>query len=118
MVLGKDGCCLLMRSLRLAIGCLVAVLGTICIAIAPTRAADQFREDAIKAAFLYRFTGYVEWPASSSTADRFTIAVIGGEAVATELGKILQGHDIAGRPARVQQIQSLKEVGDAQMLYI
>jgi len=94
------------------------MLATICIAVAPTRAADQFREDAIKAAFLYRFTGYVEWPGSASPADKFTIAVIGGESVATELGKILQGHDIGGRPARVQQIQSLKELGDAQMLYI
>jgi YfiR/HmsC-like len=80
--------------------------------------ADQYREDAIKAAFLYRFTGYIEWPSSASAPGQFTIAVLGGDAVAAELGKLLAGHEVKGLPAHVRQIHTTKELGDAQMFYI
>ena len=29
-------------------------------------AAESYSEDAVKAAFLYRFTGYVDWPAQAA----------------------------------------------------
>lgn len=106
-----------MRLLRRAavwIVSIVAMLG----AAMPLNAADQFREDAIKAAFLYRFTGYIEWPASMSEPEQFTIAVIGGDAVAAELAKLLPGRDVHGHPARVLRIDSLKQMGDARVLYI
>ena len=104
----------LTRAAGWLIGIMVMVLGT----SVPTNAADQFREDAIKAAFLYRFTGYIEWPASMPEPEQFSIAVIGGDAVAAELKKILPGHDVQGRPTRVLRIESLKQIGDARILYI
>ena len=35
------------------------------------RAAAAYSEDAVKAAYLYRFAGYVEWPEESSTGQPF-----------------------------------------------
>ncbi|HEU4601151.1 MAG TPA: YfiR family protein, partial [Steroidobacteraceae bacterium] len=97
---------------------IVYVLVALCATAVPAMAADQYREDAIKAAFLYRFTGYIEWPSNASAPGQFTIAVIGSTAVADELTKVLPGHDVKGMPARVKEIRSIKELGSAQMLYI
>jgi len=83
----------------------------------PARAAE-YSEDAVKAVFLYRFAGYVTWPASSASAPQFTIAVLGAENVAEQLRGLLPEHPIQGRAARVTTIRGLGQLGDAQMLYI
>jgi hypothetical protein len=94
------------------------LIATCLLLAASANAAEHYREDAVKAAFLYRFTGYVEWPHEREDARQFTIAVIGGGLVARELRKLLPGHSIKGHPARVVQIKSPREIGTAQMLYI
>jgi len=88
--------------------------------IPPTaaRAAAPYPEEAVKAIFLYRFAGYVTWPASTANTAQFTIAVLGAENVAEQLKEFLPEHPIQGRPARVATIQGLGQLGDAQMLYI
>jgi hypothetical protein len=104
---------------RAPISLWIACLLIACVGFAAaSQAAEQYREDAVKAAFLYRFTGYVEWPQESADSGQFTIAVIGGDSVARELDKLLPGHTIKGRPAKVVQIKSPKEIGAAQMLYV
>jgi len=85
---------------------------------APSLAAGVYSEDAVKAAFLYRFAGYVEWPATAASADSFTIAVLRADAVAEELERFLPGHQVGGRPVRVHVIKNIKELDDAQMLYV
>jgi hypothetical protein len=84
----------------------------------PAHAAAPYPEEAVKAIFLYRFAGYVTWPASTANAPQFTIAVLGAANVAEQLKEFLPAHPIQGRPARVATIQGLSQLGDAQMLYI
>lgn len=79
---------------------------------------EVYSENAVKAAFLYRFAGYITWPSEMPAATTFGIAVLGAEAVAQELERVLAGRTIAGRPARVQRIRSIRELDDAQMLYV
>jgi uncharacterized protein DUF4154 len=107
-----------MRTQRLTTGWVVCVLLAVCVAGRPANAAGQYREDAIKAAFLYRFTGYVDWPAGEGAREQFIIAVMGDDTVAAELAKLLPGHDVRGLPTAVRKIRSIKEIGNAQMLYI
>lgn len=81
--------------------------------------AEVYSEDAVKAAFLYRFAGYVTWPAQTiRDARSFTIAVLAADSVAQELERILAGRRVDGVPARVRRIESVRELGDAQVLYI
>jgi len=80
--------------------------------------AATYSEDAVKAVFLYRFTGYVQWPAPMANAAQFTIAVLGADDVAARLKEFLPEQRIQGKPARVTTIDALQEIGDAQMLYI
>ena len=105
------------RRLRLALtGLAVAcVMGT---AAWPAGAAESYSEDAVKAAFLYRFTGYVEWPAQALADTRFTIAVLNADGVAAELERLLQNRLIQSRAAQVRPIKTIKELDGAQMLYI
>jgi hypothetical protein len=85
---------------------------------APSWPADVYQEDAVKAAFLYRFTGYIEWPDSALQTTQFTIAVLDADAVAAELGRLLPDRQIHGLPARVRIIHSPAEIDGAQMLYV
>ena len=57
-------------------------------------------ESAVKAAFLYKFAGYVEWPAPPVPDAPFVIATLGADDVAGELTAILPGRAVGGRAAR------------------
>ena len=63
-------------------------------------ALSQATEPAVKAAFLYKFAGYVEWPAAAlpTPESPVVIAVAGADDVATELERLVPGRHINGRP--------------------
>lgn len=104
-------------ALRRVIDLLVVALVMLATPLAPVQAAAEYPEETVKAVFLYRFAGYVTWPASAN-ASQFTIAVLGAANVAEQLKAFLPEHPIQGKPARVETIQTLGQIGDAQMLYI
>src|ERR1700728_1304378 len=105
------------RRMRMALTGL-AVACTMGAAAWPAAAAESYSEDAVKAAFLYRFNGYVDWPSQATADTQFTIAVLDAEGVASELGRLLQNRQIQNRPAQVRSIKNLRELDGAQMLYI
>jgi len=81
-------------------------------------AADSVSEDSVKAAFLYRFTDYVEWPAPALQGTQFTIAVLDDPGVAADLEHIVAGHQVKGRTAQVKLIHRAKEAAAAQMVFL
>jgi hypothetical protein len=84
----------------------------------PLSAADSHSEDAVKAAYLYRFAGYVDWPEPGSANTLFIIDVIGSPGVARELRHLLTGHLINNRTAQVREISGMRGFGAAQMVYV
>lgn len=104
----------------LAFVCLAIVIGT---AARPSGA--QFGGDPgtlerrVKAAFLYKFTGYVTWPdATFAGADTsITIGVIGDDALAAELARVVSGRTVDGRPLAVKRLQGEPLTG-IHMLFI
>jgi hypothetical protein len=77
-----------------------------------------YSADRVKAAFLYHFSTYVNWPEPDSSNDEFTIAVLGADDIAAELTEFLPGRSIQGRPMNVRRIQSIDELGDEAVLFI
>lgn len=77
-----------------------------------------YSADRVKAAFLYHFSTYVNWPGSAVSDDVFTIAVLGAESVADELEEFLPGHTIQGRPMEVRRLRSLGDLDGDEVLYI
>jgi hypothetical protein len=102
---------------------LLCALVAIFAAAAPACAAAAYEapvhsEDSVKAAYLYRFTQYIEWPRSTESTEPFTIAVLNAPGVAEQLERILPDHPIKNAVARVRVITRISELGHAQMLYL
>jgi hypothetical protein len=85
-------------------------------AVEPPRPA--YSADDVKAAFLYRFGTYVEWPSSKAAADPITIAVLGAPSVAMLLTDYVPGRTIQGHPVQVRSITRIEDVRDAELLFI
>ncbi len=79
--------------------------------------AAVYSEDAVKAAFLYRFAAYVEWPAPE-VEQPFTIAIVGADSIAAQLTQLLAGKSIQGRPAQVSTTQSPEDLHGVRILYV
>lgn len=89
----------------LALPLLLAATGTAPPALAQA-AGSQALERRVKAAFLYKFLGYADFPPSAfaDAGAPLTIAVVGSDDMAAELGRIAAGRVIAGRPIAVRRV--------------
>ncbi|HET9576464.1 MAG TPA: YfiR family protein [Usitatibacter sp.] len=77
-------------------------------------------EAAVKAAFLYKFATYVEWPESAFPAPEspFVFGVAGSDDVAAELEKILPGRVIHNRPAAVRRLKEGEPIAGVHLLFV
>ena len=89
-------------------------------AVCGSATAQQAVYDAnqVKAAFLYHFGTYVQWPSAAPSTDAITIAVLDDAAVAAQLAQFLPGRRIQARPVEVRQIARIEDLGDAEVLFI
>jgi hypothetical protein len=79
--------------------------------------AETFSVDAVKAAFLYRFASYVEWPADSPEQP-FVIAVAGNEDVAQQLEELLPRVKVRGKAAQVRRVTRVADLDGTHILYV
>lgn len=102
---------------RIALTCLVIALQY---ALAPRSGAlpPSYPEASVKAVYLYRFAGYVEWPPEVLARPRFTVAVLNDDEVADALARVLPEHRIGGRPAEVRIAHRTEDLAEAQVVYI
>ena len=80
--------------------------------------AAVFSADAVKAAFLFRFASYVEWPAEAPSDGPFVFAVASGEEVAKHLEGILPKVTVRGRPAIVRRVTRTEDLDGVHILYV
>jgi len=83
----------------------------------PAMAATPFAQEAVEAAYLYRFAAYVEWPEFSGSDATFGIGVVDADGIASELEKLLPGLSIQGRPAQVVRVGSERDLAAVQILF-
>ena len=86
----------------------------------PAQADAQADEYRVKAAFLYKFGGYVEWPDRSfARADSpVAIGVMGADALADELVQIVAGRNVNGRPVRVRKLRPGDPIAGLHVLFV
>lgn len=77
-------------------------------------------EHRVKAAFLYQFAGYVEWPprAFLQPGTPITIGVVGAAPLAAELSHVTADRSIGGRPVTVRRIQPGESLAGVHILFI
>lgn len=99
---------------------LLAACALVLLPAAPGHAAEQAAsESAVKAAFLYKFASFVEWPPGTFRPDApLTIGVIGDEAVAADLEQIVAGRTFEGRPVSVRRLRDGDDAGAVQVLLV
>ncbi len=78
-------------------------------------------QQRVKAAFLFKFAAYVEWPPSvfSQPETPIVIGVAGADAIAQELEQVVVGRTVAGRPVIVRRLARGDSAGECcQILFI
>ena len=81
--------------------------------------APQASEDDVKAAYLYQFTKYIEWPAGSTVAnDSITMCVAGDAGVVGGLQKIAGDEARAGRKVVIRQDPDMARTGECRILFV
>jgi hypothetical protein len=76
-------------------------------------------EYAVKAAYLYKFTPFVEWPpaAFASATSPFTVCVLGADPFGASLDQVLAGRQVGERAVRVRRLQAVDQPEQCQILY-
>ena len=77
------------------------------VAMGGARAQTTTTEAIVKAAFLYKFAGYVEWPSSTFPAPDtpIVIGVSGADDVVGELERLVPGRNVNGRHVLVRRVR-------------
>jgi hypothetical protein len=95
--------------------CAIALCGT------SVHAAERTPlERSVKAAFLYKFAGYVEWPQLSPQQQGapIVIAVAGADDIMPELEQAIAGRTINERPIAVRRIAEGDSLAGVHILFI
>jgi hypothetical protein len=99
-------------------------LGILCylvvLAAWKTHAQPSTREYQIKAAFLFNFAQFVEWPtnAFATTNSPLVIGVLGENPFGGALEQTLKGEAIQGRQLTMKNSQSVEDLKDCQIIFI
>lgn len=101
------------RGLALMVVWLLAAVGTSAQSSSPT-------EYEVKAAFLYNFGKFVEWPADDSAGadDTFDICVLGRDPFGDVLDETVEGKSLRGRKLVVRRIGQTAEGLNCHILFI
>jgi hypothetical protein len=76
-------------------------------------------EVQVKAAYLYKFAGFVEWPAAAFARpdSPFVIGVAGNDELAAQLEQVVNGRSVAGHPLAVRRVHRGEALAGLHVLY-
>lgn len=81
------------------------------------QAMDEYQ---VKAAFLYNFAKFVEWPAEEfkTPKDPIQVCVLGHNPFGTSLQDLIRGKTIEGRGFAFRQVVNAEQAGACQILFV
>jgi hypothetical protein len=94
------------------------VLGLLCHgAPAGGQSIDEYQA---KAAFLFNFVKFVDWPSAvfKSETDPIRICVLGQNPFGASLDNVLRGRDVAGRPLIALQVSNVRQAVACQIVFV
>lgn len=103
-----------LRALVLTLACLLVP------ASAAAQSDARAAEVRIKAAFLYKFCDFVEWPPGAFDAPdgAFSIGVLGADALAEELAAVVAQRSVRGRPVVVRKLRHGAPLAGLHLLFV
>jgi hypothetical protein len=99
---------------------LAALLAASGVPVCEAQSGPQNAEYSVKAAFLYKFCGYVEWPARAFARpdDALVIGVAAADALAEELSRIVVGRTVNGHPVTVRKLKPGDTVAGLHVVFV
>jgi hypothetical protein len=107
---------MMLRSLRVTALLLVMLI----LMASPSRCQTQgHSEYQVKAAFLYNFVKFVEWPAGSGKqTGPIALCVLGKDPFDGELARAVDGKSLDGRPLTIRRINDAAAAQSCQVLFV
>ncbi len=83
-------------------------------------AEEAIAERRVKAAYLYRFAGYTEWPddAFARPDSPLVIAVWGNDEMADDLARLVANRTVEGRHCEVRKVQNADQLAGVHLLFV
>jgi hypothetical protein len=108
---------------RLLASCCIGYLFVLAAWSAPSPSTDESQphpEQGVKAAFLYKFLSYVEWPQGTfaDPASPFVIGVLGADDIFEPLRELVDGRTVAERPIQVRKLRPGAALDGLHMLFV
>jgi hypothetical protein len=107
------------------LGWLSLALGVLASLLVPLRrdahaATPRSPEHQIKAAFLFNFAQFVDWPTNALPKPQspLVIGVLGADPFGVALDEIVRGETIKGHPLVIQRYRQVEDVGACHILFI
>ena len=72
----------------------------------------------VKAAYLYKFGAFVQWPAIAPQSDTFSICVLGHDSFGSVLDSTINGESVNGKKLVAVRVSSTREAAQCRILYI
>jgi hypothetical protein len=83
-------------------------------------AAPAAREYEVKAAFLFNFAQYIEWPANAfqTPTAPLIIGILGDDPFGGELDRIVRGETIKNRPITIHRSRQVENLKHCHMVFV
>jgi len=112
----------LSRALTRRLLCILAI-GAMALIFPGRRATAQESgptEYQLKAAFLFNFAKFIDWPPSSFATPQsaFSICILGSDPFGTAIDETLRGQSIGGRAVTVQRLRDATQLRRCQVAFI
>ena len=99
-------------------GIYIKIILLVCLpAFSATQRAPEFQ---VKAAFLFNFSKFVEWPAKSFSTpyDPFIVGIYGNDPFGRFIDETIKGETALGRPMHVERVRNVQDAVKCQILFI
>jgi hypothetical protein len=102
------------KAIRLTMAILALAVLLSSAAELPAQAANEYE---VKAAFLYKFASFIEWPPEISSA-AICIAVLGQDPFGSTLDEVVKGKSIGGRGFLIKRLKGGEDSSVCQIVFI
>lgn len=111
------------KALAWGVACALVVFLTILPRVGGAQTEERASEISrqVKAAYLYKFTSFAEWPtgAFANATSTIVIGVMGDDTLAGELEQVVAGRTVNGRPLTVRKVRRGEDSLDSlHMLFV
>ena len=97
----------------------LARVSVVLLLMMPTMAsAQEATESALKAAFIFNFVRFTEWPVELPASEPFVICVVGDAAIGDEIERVVKGRQVEGRDIVVLRAATAGPGRACRVLYV